>query len=192
MFHAFFAPVPAMATKTTQQQPFSFRHCLLLLAFSFTPAAPRLAHLRLFSHLFGLACLLHFLFRFGCPEKLYTHICCASIGVSLCVCVWVCTCAQVYVCVCVFTFESENTDCLVNLPNCLALLSMPACCPTLPRALSLSLLLRHDSRSYTHTRSSLFYATWRIRSVCCLCVWTLLRCLIKLRYLLHLSAHTQI
>lgn len=24
MFHAFFAPVPAMATKTTQQQPFSF------------------------------------------------------------------------------------------------------------------------------------------------------------------------
>lgn len=49
-----------------------------------------------FSHLFGLACLLHFLFRFGCPEKLYTHICCASIGACLPVCVCERVCARVF------------------------------------------------------------------------------------------------
>lgn len=76
---------------------FCFWYCLLLLAFGFNPAPVSVAPLALSR----LACLLHFLFRFGCPEKLYTHICRASLVfyVSVCVCVSVCarTCAQVSV-----------------------------------------------------------------------------------------------
>lgn len=151
---------------------FLFRHCLLLLAFSFTPAAPRLARPLSFSHLFGLACLLHFLFRFGCPEKLYTHICCASIAVSLCVC----ECARgVRVCVCLpLKVKTLTAAYLLNLPNCLALLSQPACCPTRPRALSLSIATSRLSLLYAYALFSLLRnMTYTQRVRVCVCVASL-------------------
>lgn len=95
---------------------------------------------------------------------------------AVCVCVWgecVHVCSGKCVCVYVCLPLKVKTLTAACLPNYLALLhSLPAVLLCHALSLSLSQLLRHDSRSYTHLRSSLFYATWRIRSVCCvfLCV----------------------
>lgn len=73
-------------------------------------------------------------------------------------------------CVCVFTFESENTDssCLVNLPNCLALFSQPACCPT--HARSLSLYCYVTTLALIRTRALLSSTQHDVYAACAVCV----------------------